>query len=186
MTRGIKLEIAMVEDEIDQVDDVDFHRMVLSFDHFQEVLNQRPNYFMRNLVNFLVLFRRLLQNELHEFAGRGIDLEKVVVIVLLVMVVLEGVFLVDLRLDEVEGDVSDNVNIARVLPWWLNILLTILLRIFYKAFRRGRQPRFALDDKINHLFLSIQDDITKLAEVLDYMLSIFLDHLDFIARHPRK
>ena len=61
----------------------------------------------------------------------------------------------DLRLDDLESDISNNVNIALVLPCKLNILLSILLRIFYKAFRRGRQPRFTLDDKINHLFLSI-------------------------------
>ena len=81
--------------------------MIISFDHSQEVLNQMPNYFMRNIVNFLVLFRRLLQNELYEFAGRGLDQEKIGVIVILVMIVLEGVFLVDLRLDGVEGDISN-------------------------------------------------------------------------------
>ena len=65
----IVLEIAVVQDKVEEVDDVDLHGVVLFLCHLVECLDQWLDDDMGNLVGVLAVLLDLLQDQLHELTG---------------------------------------------------------------------------------------------------------------------
>jgi hypothetical protein len=65
----VPLEVALVEDQVQQVDDVDLHCVVLLLDHVIESLDQRLNYNVRYFIGDAAVLLYLLEDKLHEFTS---------------------------------------------------------------------------------------------------------------------
>ena len=63
------LEVALVEDQVQQVDNIDLHCMILLLNHVVESLNQRLYDNMRDFVRDAAVFLYLLKDKLHELTS---------------------------------------------------------------------------------------------------------------------
>ena len=65
----MSLEVALVEDQVQQVDDVDLHCVVLFLDHVIECLDQRLHDNVRDFVGDAAVLLYLLEDKLHELTS---------------------------------------------------------------------------------------------------------------------
>ena len=63
------LEVALVEDQVQQVYNIDLHCMILLLNHVVESLNQRLYDNMRDFVRDAAVFLYLLKDKLHELTS---------------------------------------------------------------------------------------------------------------------
>ena len=72
LVRRVALDAAVVQDQLEQIDDVDLHRMVLALDKTRERVHERLHDQVRYLVRDAVELIQSLQEQVKELARRSI------------------------------------------------------------------------------------------------------------------
>jgi hypothetical protein len=65
----MSLKVALIENEIQEIDNIDLHCMILLFNDMIECLDQRLDNDVRNLVGDAAVLLDLLQNKFHKLTG---------------------------------------------------------------------------------------------------------------------
>ena len=97
------LEVTLLQNDLEQVDNIDLHSVVLVLYHMVESVDQRTHDVVRNLVGLVCVLLNLLEEQLHELTGRGVHSEHLGVVDLAFSL---------LSLDEAQRDLHKDVHIV--------------------------------------------------------------------------
>ena len=183
----IVLEVAVIQDKVEEVDDVDLHGVVLFLCDLVECLDQWLDYNVSNSVRNLTILFNLLQNKLHELAGGSINGKRFSKLILFLALIRHidfffGVF----GPDEEECDLYQDIHVLHILKT-LHLLLhpmsrtlwnlpnLILWRVLLGSKLLVEEVHDVFldifeDHVFDYIILRIQNDVSQLSKVFNHIL----------------